>query len=73
MSVTALSRAVLLVPELVKIMHSEMTVKACRKRGIGMLRTRYEGQTDAYAEAPRRILAEICRACPLACEMARKE
>jgi hypothetical protein len=73
MSVIALSRAVLLVPELVKIMHAEIKPKVCRKRGVGELRNRLKANPDPHNEAAERILSEICRSCPLPCEMARKK
>lgn len=71
MGVVVLTRAVLLVPELVKILHEEISAKACRKRGIGKLRKLYAETPEEQSSA--RILAEICRHCPLACELARKE
>lgn len=72
MSVHALNRNSLLVPDLVKIMHAEIGPKACRKRGIGKLRSDMEEAADPTCDASLRILAEICRLCPLACELARK-
>lgn len=71
MGVLALSKTAVLVPELVRIMHAEIGPKACRKRGIGDLRRRLEGVADAMPTS--RILAEICRHCPLACDLARRE
>lgn len=69
MSVHALNRSTLLLPEFVKIMHRRVKPKDCRRDWIGKLRTDMAAADDPSNDSAQRILAEICRLCPLDCPM----